>query len=95
MEQYSDCLSSKKVNIDRYKWQGLQGKQREQPRTWNHLRASLKTKETEKTRVQMAGRRTSRILKSSQQSDKHKIKVLKDKGQSSPCPHHKGNQGGL
>jgi len=49
----------------------------------NHLRASLKTKGKEKTRVQMAGRRTSRVLSSSQQSDEHKIKVPKDKGQFS------------
>jgi hypothetical protein len=34
MEQYSDCLPSKKVNIDRFKWQGLQEKQHEQTRTW-------------------------------------------------------------
>jgi hypothetical protein len=34
MEEYSDCLPSKKVIIDRFKWQGLQEKQQEQPGTW-------------------------------------------------------------
>ena len=49
MEQYSDCLPSKKDNIDRLKWQGLQEKQHEQPRTWEPSRGFFEDKGSEET----------------------------------------------